>query len=102
MFKNNGELDKIKVASVAVCSLVFVFAIVGFFVLPEKIYVQLFSGVPVPETSTVLFIIGSALTVALASLMCILSENTKKWLATETVLAILVIGCMVYNFIVLQ
>lgn len=98
---NEFKLDKIKKISVAVCALNFVFSLLSFFLLPEKIYVQLFSGIPVPETSTALFVIASALIVALAATMCLLSENTKKWLATEAVLTLAVIGCEVYNFIVL-
>jgi len=97
----NPKYDKITVASIAVSAFVFVCSAVSFFLLPEKIFVQLMTGSSMPETSTKLFLIASVLIVGLASLMCILAENSKKWLAIQSVLAIAIVGCLVYNYIVL-
>ncbi len=97
----NPKYDKITVASIAVSAFVFVCSAVSFFLLPEKIFVQLMTNSSTPETGTALFLIASVLIVGLASLMCILTENPRKWLAIQVVLAISIVGCLVYNFIVM-
>ncbi len=96
-----ARYSKITVISVIICAIVFVCAVISFFLLPEKIFVQIMANSSTPETSTSIFLIAGVLIVGLASLMCILSENSKKWLATQSVLAIAVVGCLVYNYVVL-
>ena len=100
---NNSEkkMSKTTLASVIICAFVFVVALVSFFVLPQKICVQIMSDPSHPETNTAVFLIAGVLVVGLASMMCMMSDNVKKWLAIETVLAIAVVGCTVYNYIVL-
>ena len=95
------KYNKITLASIAVCVVTLITAVTGFFTLPQKIFVQVMANSSTPETSTTLFLIASVLIVVLASMMCIFSENTKKWLAIEVVLAIAFLGCLVYNFMVM-
>jgi len=64
-------------------------------------HVQLFSENSLPETSTAVFLTAGVLIVFLASLMCILGDNPKKWIAMQAVLALAVIGYIVYNYTVL-
>ena len=97
----NRGYNKLTIVSVVICAIVFATAVIGFFLLPQKIFVQLMSGSSQPETNTAWFLVAGVLIVGLASLMCILTENQRKWLATESALAIAVIGCIVYNCIVL-
>ena len=100
---NNSEkkMSKTTLVSVIICAFVFLVALVSFFILPDKICVQIMSDPSNPETNTAIFLVAGVLVVGLASMMCIMSENVKKWIATEAVLAIAVVGCVVYNYIVL-
>ena len=99
------NMEKLKnkniIASIAVLAVSVIASAVGAFLLPEKIYVQLLSETRVPETNTVFFLVAAAIVVGIACLMCIFTENKKKWLATEVVLAILHVGCVIYNCVVL-
>lgn len=102
----NGFIQKLKenkllTASLAVLASAAVAVVIGFVFLPDKIFVQLFSASSLPETGKVLFLSVSLLVVALSSVMCFFTENIKKWLALESVLAIAVAGCIAYNLIVL-
>ncbi len=90
-----------KIASVAIAAIGFVVAIVSFFLLPEKIFVEVLGNSPVPETSTVSFLIIGFLLIAASGAMSIYIENGKKWIALQSVLCIAFIGCLAYNFIVL-
>ncbi len=94
----NNKLIRI---SLSIALLSAVVSVVGILVLPEKLYIQLFSAIPVPETDSILFFAASAIIVCLSSVMCVLTADVKKWLALETVLAILQIGATVYNMAVL-
>ncbi len=102
IFMNTEKLkDKNIIASLSVLAVSVIATVVGFFLLPDKIYVQLFSEIKMPETDALIFLVAATLVVGLACLMCVFTENKKKWLATEVVLAILHFGCIVYNYIVL-
>ncbi len=76
-------------------------SLLGFLLLPDKIFVSLLSNAPVPETSRNLFLVGMTFIVGLSALMSIFTENTKKWIALESVLTIAQIGFVAYNLIVL-
>ena len=95
------KTDKLIRISLSVALLSVVISVVGLSVLPEKLYIQLFSEIPVPETDSVLFFAVSAIMVCLSSAMCVLTADVKKWLALETVLIILQLGAAAYNTIVL-
>ena len=96
-------MDKkaLKVASLAISATSLAFAIVSFFLLPQKIYVQIISETRLPETGTLFFLTVGFLMVAVAGAMSIFNENGKKWIALQSVLFIGYIGCLVYNMIVL-
>jgi hypothetical protein len=93
--------NALKVASFAISAFCFVFAIVSFFLLPEKIFVEVLGNSPVPETSTLLFCVIGALLVAASGIMSIYIENGKKWIALQSVLCIAFVGCLIYNLTVL-
>lgn len=93
--------NALKVASFAISAFCFVFAIVSFFLLPEKIFVEVLGNSPVPETSTLLFCVIGALLVAVSGIMSFINENGKKWIALQSVLCIAFAGCLVYNLTVL-
>ena len=93
--------DKSLAVAVLVLVLTAAAVIVGFVLLPTKMYVELFSQRSTPETSKVLFLSVGFLVVALSGAMCFLAENIKKWLAAEVVLSLAFVGCIVYNLIVL-
>ncbi|MBO5869123.1 MAG: hypothetical protein J6Q89_00085 [Clostridia bacterium] len=95
------KYSKTTIVSVIICAFVFLVAIVSFFILPQKICVQIMSDPSHPETNTAVFLVAGVLVVGLASIMCMLSENAKKWIATESLLAIAIIGCLVYNYVIL-
>lgn len=99
---NNSNRNKYIYPTVAVSGITFIAAIAGFFILPEKIFVQILDASGSPETSTALFLAVGILTVFIASLMCVFGGNPKKWIAVQVVLAISVIGCIVYNYVVLK
>ena len=96
-------MDKnvLKIASLSISATSLVFAIISYFVLPEKIFVQIISETRLPETSTALFIIFGFLMVAVSGVMSIFNEKGKKWIALQSVLFIGFVGCLVYNMIVL-
>ncbi len=93
--------NKLLIVSLVVFLVTLLIALVGAFLLPEKIFVQVFSETSLPETGKIFFLSASVVVVALSSTMCFFAENVKKWLALESVLAIAVVGCIIYNFIVL-
>ncbi len=93
--------NALKVAAITISAFSLVFAVVSFILLPEKIYVEVLGNSPVPETSTVSFLIIGFLLIAASGAMSIYIENGKKWIALQSVLCIAFIGCLVYNFIVL-
>ena len=99
--EQNQNNKKYLYLTVAISGIVFIAALIGFFILPEKIFVQIISDSKLPETSTSVFLIIGVLIVFLASLMCVLGENAKKWIAIQTVLSLAVIGYIVYNYMVL-
>lgn len=103
--QNNHEPAKFSlrenIAPLSVFAASVVISVLGILLLPEMIYVQIFSEAPNPETGTVFFLTAAALVVGLSGLMSIITDNRKKWLALESVLAILQLGCVVYNFVVL-
>lgn len=76
-------------------------SVAGIVLLPEKIYVQIFSEMASPETGTILFLLASAFAVGLCALMSVTTENKRKWLTLESVLAIAQTFAVVYNFIVM-
>lgn len=88
-------------SAVAVGAISFVCAVVGYFVLPDKIFVQLLEQSSRPETSTLLFLIAGAVITNLCAVMFYFTEKVKKWFALQVVIAIAFVGCLVYNFIVL-
>ena len=90
-----------KPVSIAISAVSLVFAVISYFLLPEKIFVEVFSKEPVPETGTLFFLTVGFLMVAVAGAMSIFNENGKKWIALQSVLFIGYIGCLVYNLIVL-
>lgn len=96
-------MDKkaLKVASLAISATSLAFAIVSFFLLPQKIYVQIIRESRLPETGTLTFLIIGVIAIAVAGAMCFYNENGKKWIALQSVLMIGFIGCLVYNMIVL-
>lgn len=77
------------------------FAVYGYFALPQKIFIQLFSASHSPETETVWFLVIGALSVAACSAMAVFTEKAKKWIALETLLTLLFVGGIVYNLAVL-
>ncbi len=91
----------IKLASGVIVAVSLVFAIVSYFLLPEKIFVQLFESSNIPETKTSVFLIAGVLIIGLASVKCFLTDNGKKWIALQSVIAIAFSGCLIYNIIVL-
>ena len=98
---NDRNEKKYTYLTIGISGITFIAALAGFFILPEKIFVQLFSENSLPETSTAVFLTAGVLIVFLASLMCILGDNPKKWIAMQAVLALAVIGYIVYNYTVL-
>lgn len=76
-------------------------AVVGYFVLPDKIFVQLLEQSNSPETSTLLFVIAGAVITNLCTAMCLFTDKVKKWFALQVVIAIAFVGCLVYNLIVI-
>ena len=76
-------------------------ALVLFFLLPDKIFVQLIDSGKTPETSTVLFLAVGALIIVGSGAMSLFNENGKKWIALQSVVAIGFVGCLVYNLFVL-
>lgn len=101
VFLEKLKQNKLLIASLAVFFVTLVAAVVGLVLLPQKMFVQLFSETDLPETGKVLFLSASVIVVAISSAMCFFAENIKKWLALESVLAIASVGCIVYNLIVL-
>lgn len=95
------DKNAIKIASASISAVSLLFAVISFFLLPEKIFVEVFSQAPVPETGTLFFLAVGFLMVAVAGAMSIFNENGKKWIALQSVLFIGYIGCLVYNLIVL-
>ena len=93
--------DKSLIASIIVCLIAVLVAALGFILLPDKIFVELFAQGAKPETSRNFFLISGVFVALLSAVMCFVSENVKKWLAAETVISIAFIGCVVYNLIVL-
>lgn len=93
--------DKNRLASFSLLIVTAIITTVGWFLLPGKIFVELFSNTPTPETSKTLFLSVGIVVVALSAAMCFFTENIKKWLAAETVLSLAFVGCIVYNLIVL-
>lgn len=91
---------KAKIISCAVTAAAFVLSVVSFFVLPDRISVQLI-GSGYPETNTLAFLLVGFLSVALCGAMCIFNENGKKWIAMQSVLAIAYCGYLIVNMIVL-
>lgn len=96
-----GKNKKEHIAAIAIFASAVIAAAVGAVLLPEKIFVQLFSESSRPETSKALFLIVSSAIVCVSGAMCLFTENAKKWLATEAVLAAAELICIVYNLIVL-
>lgn len=96
-----GKNKKERITAIVIFAATVIAALVGAVILPEKIFVELFSGSSLPETSKILFLIAAPIIVCVSGVMCFLAENAKKWLATETVLAAAVLICIVYNIIVL-
>lgn len=76
-------------------------SLLGFLLLPDKIFVSLLSNAPTPETSRNLFLVGMTFIVGLSALMSIFNEDTKKWFAIEVVLLLVQIAIVAYNLIVL-
>jgi hypothetical protein len=93
--------DKNLLFAVSVFVLTAAATVVGFVLLPQKMFVELFSQRSVPETSKTIFLSIGLIVVALSGIMCFFAENVKKWLATEVVLSLAFVGCIVYNLIVL-
>lgn len=93
--------DKNLLCAVSVFALTVIAAVVGFVLLPQKMFVELFSQRSGPETSKTLFLSVGVIVTALSSAMCFFAENVKKWLAAEVVLSLAFVGCIVYNLIVL-
>ena len=93
--------DKNKLFSFLLFISAVIVAVIGFVLLPDKIFVELFSKSAYPETGKVLFLSVGLVVVALPTVMCFYAENVKKWLATEAVVSIAYVGCIVYNLIVL-
>ena len=91
---------KAKVISVGISAVCAVFALASYFLLPERIFVEILSG-RVPETVTSIFLLIGTMIIVLAGMMCFYGREPKKWLALQSVLAIAFIGCLVYNHIVL-
>lgn len=94
-------MSKQKIVSITIASVTVVLALVGYFLLPDMLYIQLFSKNPKPETSKLLFIIGGGLTVLLSSAMCFFTEKEKKWLTIASALLCLFVGGIVYNYVVM-
>ncbi|MBR4279047.1 MAG: hypothetical protein IKT34_02615 [Clostridia bacterium] len=94
-------MNKHQKISVAIAAVAFACALFAFFRLPDKLFVELFSNRPDPETNKLTFLIGGFCITALSCLMCVISENHKKWLALCALVAALFIGCLIYNFAVL-
>ena len=95
------DKNALKIASLAISATSLAFAIVSFFLLPQKIYVQIISETRLPETGTLVFLIIGVLAIAVAGAMSIFNDNGKKWIALQSVLMIGFVGCLVYNMIVL-
>lgn len=91
------QISKIaKIISCAVTAAVFILSVVSFFILPERIYVQLI-GSGYPETNTLAFLLIGVISVALCGAMSVFTEKGKKWIAMQSVLAIAYCGCLIYN-----
>ncbi len=104
--KEKIKNDKILLASLLISVVSFMLVILGFALLPDKIFVSLFSESSRPETDKTFFLVASFATIVLSAVMSFVSalffdSKTRKWLALEAVLAIAFIGCVVYNCIVL-
>lgn len=82
-------------------ALSFLLAAVSYFLLPEKIFVQIINAGSVPETNTLLFLIAGVLLNGLAGVMTEISDAPKKYLALQAVLVIAFVGCIAYNFTLL-
>ncbi len=95
------DTEKIKIAAIILFALGAVAAVVGAILLPEKIFVQIISETKAPETEKLIFLVAAPIIVGLAGLMCFFGKNAKKWVAAESILAVLEIFCVVYNLIVL-
>ena len=96
------EKNLVRTASISISAVCFILAVVSYFLLPERIYVEIFSFRNLPETSTLVFTAVGFLLVAVSGLMCIYySEKGKKWIALQSVLAIAFAGCLIFNLIVL-
>lgn len=96
-----AEYKSVRIAAIAVFAVAAVAAAVGAALLPEKIFIELFSESSRPETNKLLFLVISTLVVGVAAAMCLFTENAKKWLATEAVVAILELIAVVLNIIVM-
>ncbi len=98
--KNKSFFRK-NITQISLFALSVIVGILGFLLLPDKIFVSLLSNAPLPETSRNLFLVGMVLIVGLSCLMSIFTENSKKWLAVEAVLLVAQIGFVAYNLVVL-
>ena len=92
---------RIKLISLAIAAISFVFAVISYFLLPDKIFVQIVGAGHSPETKTLIFLLMGVLIIGLAGAMCIFTDNGRKWIALESVIAIAFNGCIIYNFLVL-
>ncbi len=97
----NKSFFRENITQISLFALSVIVSVLGFLLLPDKIFVSLFSNAPTPETEKTIFLAGMALVVGLSASMSIFNEDTKKWLATEAVLLLIQIAIAVYNLIVL-
>lgn len=93
--------DKTLLYSASVLFVTAAATVLGFVLLPNEIFVELFAQGAKPETSKALFLSVGFATVSLSGIMCFVAENVRKWLAAEVVLSLAFVGCIVYNLIVL-
>lgn len=98
--KNKSFLRE-NIKQISAFALSVIVSLLGFLLLPDKIFVSLLSNAPTPETSRNLFLVGMAFIVGLSASMSIFAENSKKWFATEVVLLLVQIAIVAYNLIVL-
>ena len=94
-------MSKLKKIAIVISSLAFILAVGGFFILPDMLYIQLFSKQTNPETGKLGFLIAGLLIILLSSSMCFFTEKEKKWLTIASALLCLFVGGIVYNYVVM-